>query len=294
MRFTEKRIPVVTFSIPFLPNNERLRSAEVRFLRSSPSRTQVKRYKMRLDVLRDGKAVEKVVLREEVFEEHDYDVFNITKALDSWINNHHGNISLKFKIPRKLEETIQLNDSSLKSTSLIALYLEDRDFLRHMYESYTTFDAPPSLSVHADSKMNSSRHNSKMQTRGRREPKRKQNGYRNRRVRNWHRMPKHSKCQMYDFDVDFDFIGWGQWIIHPKHFNARFCYGECPSPVDSKYKPTNHAMLQTLMRQKKPRLAPPTCCVPISLKPLSMLYFEYDEIVVRHHENMIADECGCR
>ncbi|ESO89077.1 hypothetical protein LOTGIDRAFT_106360, partial [Lottia gigantea] len=94
--------------------------------------------------------------------------------------------------------------------------------------------------------------------------------------------------------VDFNSIGWGQWIIHPKKFNARFCYGECASPIDVKYKPTNHAMLQTLMRSKRKNSAPPACCVPTKLNPLSMLYYEFDEIVVRHHEEMIASECGCR
>ena len=255
---------------------------------------------MRIDVLRGGRKVEKVVLRERAVIQKDYDVFDISRVLDSWINSYHGNISLRVRIPRKLEKTILLSDASLKSTSLIALYLEDREFLKNMYESYTTDDLRANPSNTPDSSPNEvdlsnqrrSRAKRDAASKGSRDSKRKK--HRNRKSKRWYRAPKHEKCQMYDFEVDFDFIGWGQWIIHPKHFNSRFCYGECPSPVDTKYKPTNHAMLQTLMRQKRPRLAPPTCCVPIKLRPLSMLYFEYDEIVVRHHENMIADECGCR
>ena len=302
VKFSKKNRARVDFFVPFLPPNERLRSAEIRFLRRPKARKRrKKRYKLRIDVVRSGRVVEKMVLRERALVQQNYDVFDVTRVLDSWINSHHGNVSLKVRIPRKLEKSILLSDASLKSTSLVALYLEDREFLRNMYESYTTDDLRAN---HSSSSDPGPRHvpvgNHQRKSRGKRDtPSRGSRGSKRRKNRNgkhkrWYRAPKHEKCQMYDFKVDFDFIGWGQWIIHPKNFNARFCYGECPSPVDSKYKPTNHAMLQTLMRQKKRRLAPPTCCVPIKLKPLSMLYFEYDEIVVRHHENMIADECGCR
>ena len=322
MKYSKKKKATINFFVPFLPPNERLRSAEIRFLRHPAARKRKKkRYKLRLDVLRGGRKVEKVVLRERAVVQRDYDVFDISRVLDSWINSYHGNVSLRVRIPRKLEKTIRLSDASLQSTSLIALYLEDREFLRNMYESYTSDDlrgvrggganrsdtpggggersgssSSPNNEVDFSSQRGSraKRDSSSASQKGGGGRDSKRRKHRNRKSKRWYRAPKHEKCQMYDFEVDFDFIGWGQWIIHPKHFNSRFCYGECPSPVDTKYKPTNHAMLQTLMRQKRPRLAPPTCCVPIKLRPLSMLYFEYDEIVVRHHENMIADECGCR
>ncbi|XP_076458830.1 uncharacterized protein LOC143292419 [Babylonia areolata] len=307
----------VSFFVPFLPPNERLRSAEIRFLRRSGSRggqtggrqgrrgrrrrkrrRRRRRYKLRMQVVREGRVVQKVMLRERAVSQQDYDVIDVTRVLRSWINAHHGNVSLQVRIPRKLEKSILLSDSSLKSTSLVALYLEDREFLRHMYESYTTDQVHVH---HNDTGATSGARAGNFRSRGKRsspssrenrEPKRRKKKKKNKK--RWYRAPKHEQCQMYDFKVDFEFIGWGQWIIHPKTFNARFCYGECPSPVDSRFKPTNHAMLQTLMRQKKRRLAPPTCCVPVRLKPLSMMYFEYEEIVVRHHENMIAEDCGCR
>ena len=273
--------------------------------------------------------------------------------LDEWINDHHGNVSIKVRIPGKLEKRIVLRDASgmLQSTSLVALYLEDREFLKNMYQSYTHDEEevdeaqglPPNATQrHAASR---SRRNAvveenvygymknafmgadgyffsesftmknityplnhrenlqklfstQLKSRTRRDTSSNRKSRRKSRTggnrKRWYRAPRHEQCQMWDFKVDFDFIGWGQWIITPKQFNAGFCYGECPSPLEDKFKPTNHAMLQTLMRQKRPRLAPPTCCVPVKLRPLSMLYFEYDEIVVRHHENMIATECGCR
>jgi hypothetical protein len=32
---------------------------------------------------------------------------------------------------------------------------------------------------------------------------------------------KRKICQLADFDVDFNHLGWGQWVVFPKVFNAR-------------------------------------------------------------------------
>ncbi|XP_033724835.1 nodal homolog [Pecten maximus] len=108
---------------------------------------------------------------------------------------------------------------------------------------------------------------------------------------------KRKVCQVKDFKVDFNTIGWGKWIVHPKHFNAKVCVGICPSPSKDSLSPSNHAMLQGMMRAntrgKKRKVSMP-CCVPTKLKPQSMLYYEGNELVVRHHHDMVVDECGCR
>ena len=102
-------------------------------------------------------------------------------------------------------------------------------------------------------------------------------------------------CEKKDFYVDFEEVGWGQWIVYPKRFNAFICDGKCPTPVDQIFEPTNHAIMQSLMRiAQGKKQVPRPCCVPSKLHPLSMLYYEYGEIVVRHHEGMIVDACGCR
>lgn len=53
-----------------------------------------------------------------------------------------------------------------------------------------------------------------------------------------------SLCKRVDMMVDFDKTGFGSWIVHPKKYNAYRCEGECPSPVDETFKPTNHAYVQ--------------------------------------------------
>lgn len=55
-------------------------------------------------------------------------------------------------------------------------------------------------------------------------------------------------CRRVDMWVDFDQIGWNEWIVHPKRYNAYRCEGECPVPLDESFKPTNHAYMQVRQR----------------------------------------------
>ncbi|XP_078386820.1 nodal-like [Cetorhinus maximus] len=103
-----------------------------------------------------------------------------------------------------------------------------------------------------------------------------------------------TRCRRIMFQVKFGKIGWGAWVIFPKMYNAFRCEGECPSPTGEDAKPTNHAYMQSLLKFHHPTLVPSPCCVPIKMNPMSMLYIEKGEVVLRHHENMVVQECGCR
>ncbi|XP_036455023.1 southpaw [Colossoma macropomum] len=100
-------------------------------------------------------------------------------------------------------------------------------------------------------------------------------------------------CRRVDMWVDFDQIGWNEWIVHPKRYNAFRCEGECPIPLDESFKPTNHAYMQSLLKLYHPERVTCPSCVPTRLSSLSMLYYEGDDVVLRHHEDMIVEECGC-
>ncbi|KAM9368552.1 nodal homolog [Phaethornis superciliosus] len=102
-----------------------------------------------------------------------------------------------------------------------------------------------------------------------------------------------SLCRRVDMLVDFEQTAWGSWIVYPKKYNAYRCEGRCPSPVDETFKPTNHAYIQSLLQLYKPNQVPCPSCSPVRMSPLSMLYYEKGELVVRHHEDMVIEECGC-
>ncbi|KAJ3603703.1 hypothetical protein NHX12_028447 [Muraenolepis orangiensis] len=100
-------------------------------------------------------------------------------------------------------------------------------------------------------------------------------------------------CRKVDMWVDFEQIGWDEWVVHPKRYNAYRCEGDCPAPLDESFRPTNHAYMQSLLRLHQPERVGCPSCVPTRLAPLSMLYYEDDDVVLRHHEDMLVEECGC-
>ncbi|XP_004583648.2 nodal homolog [Ochotona princeps] len=115
----------------------------------------------------------------------------------------------------------------------------------------------------------------------------------NRRRRRHHVPDRSQLCRKVKFQVDFNLIGWGSWIIYPKQYNAYRCEGECPNPVGEEFHPTNHAYIQSLLKRYQPHRVPSTCCAPVKTKPLSMLYVDNGRVLLDHHKDMIVEECGC-
>ncbi|XP_053556024.1 derriere protein-like [Bombina bombina] len=95
--------------------------------------------------------------------------------------------------------------------------------------------------------------------------------------------------------IDFKDVGWQNWVIAPRGYMANYCHGECPYPLTELLRGTNHAVLQTLVHSIEPETTPLPCCAPTKLSPISMLYYDNnDNVVLRHYEDMVVDECGCK
>ncbi|XP_062864025.1 protein DVR-1-like [Trichomycterus rosablanca] len=120
---------------------------------------------------------------------------------------------------------------------------------------------------------------------------------RSRKKRSAHYLPvtPSNVCKPRRLYIDFKDVGWQDWIIAPQGYAANYCHGECPFPLSERLNGTNHAILQTLVHSFDPKGTPQPCCVPIKLSPISMLYYDNnDNVVLRHYEDMVVDECGCR
>lgn len=102
-------------------------------------------------------------------------------------------------------------------------------------------------------------------------------------------------CKPRRLYISFGDIGWENWIIAPQGYMANYCLGDCPFPLTEDLNSTNHAILQTMVHSLDPEGTPQPCCVPVRLSPISILYYDNDDnVVLRHYEDMVVDECGCR
>ncbi|XP_069618555.1 nodal homolog 2-A-like [Ranitomeya imitator] len=100
-------------------------------------------------------------------------------------------------------------------------------------------------------------------------------------------------CRRVDMMLNFVNFGWGDWVIYPPKINAYRCEGACPIPLSEIFKPTNHAYIKSLVKLYNSDGADYPSCVPVKMRPLSMLMNEGGRVVMKNHEDMIVEECGC-
>ncbi|CAL1578036.1 unnamed protein product [Knipowitschia caucasica] len=103
-------------------------------------------------------------------------------------------------------------------------------------------------------------------------------------------------CSRRNLRVDFDDIGWSEWVIAPKAFEAYYCVGACGFPISKVTRPSNHATIQSIVRAVGiiPGIPEP-CCVPEKMSPLPVLYQDEDNNpVLKVYPNMSVQSCSCR
>ena len=109
------------------------------------------------------------------------------------------------------------------------------------------------------------------------------------------RKRKKNHCKRHPLYVDFQNVGWTDWIIAPPGYDAYFCHGECPFYMPDHLNATNHAIVQNMVNSFNPQAAPKPCCVPTELSDIAMLYLDEEgKVVLKTYQEMVVEACGCR
>ncbi|KAI4459402.1 tgf-beta family [Holotrichia oblita] len=111
--------------------------------------------------------------------------------------------------------------------------------------------------------------------------------------KNTNTLPTHpTGCSKYVWYVSFQEMGWNNFILAPSGFMSFRCKGSCFTPIISPF--TNHALLKFMYQETYTYLRKP-CCVPDTMKPLTIMYIDNKQnVVIKMYEDMIVDGCGCR
>ncbi|KAA0725479.1 Growth/differentiation factor 10 [Triplophysa tibetana] len=103
-------------------------------------------------------------------------------------------------------------------------------------------------------------------------------------------------CARRNLRVDFADIGWNEWILAPKAFDAYYCAGTCGFPIPKVVQPSNHATIQSIVRAVGivPGVPDP-CCVPDNMGSLAVLFLDTSKnMVLKVYPSMSVETCACR
>uniref|UniRef100_A0A0K8WLJ5 Inhibin beta A chain n=1 Tax=Bactrocera latifrons TaxID=174628 RepID=A0A0K8WLJ5_BACLA len=110
-----------------------------------------------------------------------------------------------------------------------------------------------------------------------------------------------TECCREKLYISFDEIGWGDWIIQPRGYDAYFCRGTCGSVASVAQSATHHsAFLQKIAlsrsnsRGGKPLELVP-CCTAKQYSPLKLVFMDSNNTATQKtFPNMVIESCGCR
>ncbi|XP_076175587.1 activin beta chain dawdle isoform X1 [Ptiloglossa arizonensis] len=122
---------------------------------------------------------------------------------------------------------------------------------------------------------------------------------RNRPKRNSNCLPEMKECCRDELYINFEDIGWSDWILHPSGYHAYFCRGSCSSAASltlsgSSY---NNVIRRLLTRSgntvhRRSEIVP--CCSPTQLSPIQLLYVDSNNTITQKTlPNMVVEACGC-
>lgn len=103
---------------------------------------------------------------------------------------------------------------------------------------------------------------------------------------------KVEKCHVHTMTINFDEVGWSNWIIAPSSFSANYCMGDCSFPLADHQNSTNHAIIQAIFHSVG-RNIPRTCCAPTKLGRMAILHQLDHAVQMKYYDDMLVEECGC-
>ncbi|XP_014468682.1 PREDICTED: inhibin beta A chain [Dinoponera quadriceps] len=121
---------------------------------------------------------------------------------------------------------------------------------------------------------------------------------RNRPKRNSNCLPEMKECCRDELYINFEDIGWNDWILYPSGYHAYFCRGSCSSAASLTVNSSSHSnVIRKLLGnkgnvQRKSEIVP--CCSPTQLAPIQLLYIDTNNTITRKTlPNMVVEACGC-
>ncbi|XP_075055485.1 inhibin beta B chain-like isoform X2 [Mixophyes fleayi] len=103
-------------------------------------------------------------------------------------------------------------------------------------------------------------------------------------------------CCLKKFYIDFKDIGWNDWIISPKGYYMNLCEGRCPVHLARApgIAASSHTAIFSLIKANNVYSNLSLCCIPTKRRPLSFLYFDIHNTIVKADvPDMIVESCGC-
>lgn len=267
---------------PNIPKEETLQHAELTLKRSEPAEPsgRVKFQVLVEDILKPGRKgqhgpIKRVIDSKVVDMTKNFTLkLDLTEAVIRWVKDPKANHGLLLTV---------LNLSGTKNSDV-----QHNIRIKRSYDEddRTWSDFQPILYTYTDDKKNTE---SNIRDVARRIQRSKRAARRGRR-----KNPEHSVCMRHKMHVNFEDVGWSDWIVAPPSYDAFYCQGECQFPLADHLNATNHAIVQTLMNSMAPTV-PQACCVPTQLNSISMLYLDMDnKVVLKNYKEMVVVGCGCR
>ncbi|OTF71120.1 Transforming growth factor beta like domain containing protein [Euroglyphus maynei] len=103
------------------------------------------------------------------------------------------------------------------------------------------------------------------------------------------------QCCKQSLYVNFEELGWNDWIIYPRGYHANYCMGECIQQLRSPDMLAYfHSHVLEEYRIKNPYASITPCCAPTKLSSISLIYFDQNHHIIKADlPKMVVNECGC-